>query len=266
MFRNNEELAERIQQGDRDASAELLAQNKGLLIQWAKIIQEQYGLKDIIEDLLQEGNIALLDAAKKYDPSREVRLMSFAAPSIQRAMRNCAASLGTVVSVPASRIQQIHAAQYFALQAPGEWSQGQIEEMVAEKMAISPSAVHTLLAQEEALLTYTPLEEQNETPSEFGNPESVYEEKLLFEQLFNPIETILTARGQTLVRYYFGLGADTVDGMTLEELAVRLNYNGPSGAQKALGRAIRKLRENFASNEWGRWREAKRIIKRWRIR
>ncbi len=64
MTRSNEELAERIQQGDRDASVELLAQNKGLLIQWAKMIQEQYGLKSIIEDLLQEGSIALLQAVE----------------------------------------------------------------------------------------------------------------------------------------------------------------------------------------------------------
>jgi len=80
------------------------------------------------------------------------------------------------------------------------------------------------------------------------------------EHLSELIETVLTAREQTLVRHYFGLGADTVDGMTLEELAVRLNYNGPSGAQKALGGAIRKLRENFESGEWGRWRAAKRTI------
>jgi len=181
-------------------------------------------------------------------------------------MRNCAVSLGTVVSVPTSRIQQIQTARYFALQAPVGWSQGQIEEMVAEKMVISPSAVRTLLAQGEALLTYAPLEEQNETPSEFGNPESVYEGKLLSEHLLGLIETVLTTREQTLVRYYFGLGVDTEDGMTLEELAVRLNYNGPSGAQKALDRAIRKLRENFASGEWERWREAKRTIKRWLIK
>jgi len=261
MSRSNEELAERIQRGDWDASAELLSQNKGLLIQWAKMIQEQYGIKGIIEDLVQEGSIALLEAVKKYDPSREVKLMSFTAPAIRQAMRNCATSLGTVVSIPTSRLQQIQSARYFALQMPEERSQEQIEEQVAEKMSISPSAVHALLAQGDTLLTYAPLEDQKKTPSEFGNPESVYEMKLLSEHLFNLIETILTAREQTLVRYYFGLEASAVGGMTLEELAVRLNYNGPSGAQKALDRAIRKLRENFASGEWERWREAKRTIR-----
>lgn len=187
--------------------------------------------------------------------------MSFTGLAIWQAMRNCAASLGTVVSMPTSRLRQIRVARYFAVQAPTEWSREQVEEMVAEKMGLSPSVIRALLAQGEALLTYEPLEGQKETLSEYGDPESVYEEKLLSEHLFWLIETVLTVREQTLVRHYFGLGADTAGGITLEELAVRLNYNGPSGAQKALDGAIRKLREQFNSGAWSRWQVAKRLIK-----
>ncbi len=266
MLRSNEELAERVQRGDQEASAELLAQNKGLLTQWAKAIQEQYGLSNVLDDLLQEGSIALLLETEKYDSRRGVRLMSFTGPSIRQTMRSCAVKLGTVVSVPVSRLRQLRLARYFALQAPVDWRLEQVEEMVAEKMGISPSAAHALLAQGEALLTYEPLEEQKKTPSGYGDPERVYEEKLLSKHLFWLIETVLTVREQTLGRHYFGRGADTVGGITLEELAVRLNYNGPSGAQKALDGAIRKLRKNFASGEWGRWQEVKRIIKRWLIK
>lgn len=266
MPRSNEELAVALQRGDREASAKLLVQNQGLLTQWAKAIQEQYGLSDILDDLVQEGRITLLQASAKYDPERDVKLLSFTGPAIRQAMRNCAASLRTVVSMPISRLRQIRAARYFAVQAPVEWSWEQVEEMVAEKMGLFPSVIRTLLAQGEALLTYEPLEEQKWTPSEYGDPESAYEEKLLSEHLFRLIETVLTVREQTLVRHYFGLGADTVGGMTLEELAIRLNYNGPSGAQKALDGAIRKLREQFNSGEWSRWREAKRAIKCWSVK
>ncbi len=261
MLRSNEELAVALQRGDREASAELLVQNRGLLTRWAKIIQEQYGFSDILNDLVQEGSIALLQVSTKYDTARDVKLLSFTGKVIRQAMRNCAASLGTVVSMPVSRLRQIRAARHFSVQAPVEWSREQVEEMVAEKMGLSPSVIRALLALGEALLTYEPLEEQKKTPSEYGDPESVYEEKLLSEHLSWLIETVLTVREQTLVRHYFGLGADTVGGMTLEELAVHLNYNGPSGAQKALDGAIRKLREHFDSGAWGRWREAKRLIK-----
>lgn len=82
----------------------------------------------------------------------------------------------------------------------------------------------------------------------------------MLEHLFRLIDTALTVREQTVVRHYFGLGADMSAGTTLEELAVRLNYNGPSGAQKALDSAIRKLRERFDSGTWGRWMWTKRTI------
>lgn len=264
MHRSNEELAVAHQQGDREASAELLVRNMGLLTRWARAIQRQYGLDGVVDDLVQEGGIALLKNAGKYDPATNVKLMSFTGHAIQQAMRDCAASLGSVVSVPSSRLRQIRAARYWAVQAPNEWSREQIEAWVARKLGLLPARAQKLLAQGETLLTYGLLEEQKMTLSEYGDPESVYEKKLLSKHLSQLIETVLTVREQTLVRHYFGLGADTSGGLTLEELAVRLNYNGPSGAQKALDGAIRKLREHFDSGVWGNWREAKREINRFR--
>ncbi len=55
MPRSNEELAAALQRGDRDASAELLAQNQGLLTRWAGAIQARYGLSNLLDDLVQEG-------------------------------------------------------------------------------------------------------------------------------------------------------------------------------------------------------------------
>ncbi len=264
MSRSNEELAAALQRGDRDASAELLAQNQGLLTRWAGAIQARYGLSDLLDDLVQEGSIALLQAAGRFDAGRNVKLMSFAGHAVRQAMGDCAASLGTVVSMPVSRLRQIRAARNWAARAPAEWSREQAEALAAEKLGLSPSVVRALLAQGEALLTYAPLEEQKKTPSEYGDPESVYEKRLLSEHITWLVETVLTVREQTLVRHYFGLGADTAGGMTLEELALRLNYNGPSGAQKSLTTALRKLRQHFDSGQWSNWQEAKRKINRFR--
>ncbi len=44
-----------------------------------------------------------------------------------------------------------------------------------------------------------------------------------------------------LVRGYLGIGRPNEQGMTFQEPAVRLNYSGPSGAEKAYKSAIRKL-------------------------
>lgn len=87
------------------------------------------------------------------------------------------------------------------------------------------------------------------------------------QNTFLLIETVLTVRGSRPWRGTIWAWDLILRGsMTLEELAARLNYNGPSGAQKALDGAIRKLREQFDSGAWDRWREAKRVIKCWLVK
>ena len=49
-------------------------------------------------------------------------------------------------------------------------------------------------------------------------------------------------------------------GMTFQELAIRLNYNGPSGAEKAYKSAIRKLRQYLHGGDYGRWLDIQRTI------
>lgn len=48
--------------------------------------------------------------------------------------------------------------------------------------------------------------------------------------------------------------------MTLQELAIRLNYNGPSGAEKAYKSAIRKLKQNLHGGAYGRWLDIQRAL------
>ena len=48
--------------------------------------------------------------------------------------------------------------------------------------------------------------------------------------------------------------------MTFQELAIRLNYNGPSGAEKAYKSAIRKLKRHLHGGAYGRWLDIQRKI------
>lgn len=49
--------------------------------------------------------------------------------------------------------------------------------------------------------------------------------------------------------------------MTFQELAIRLNYNGPSGAEKAYKSAIRKLKQNLHGGAYGMWLDVQRAIR-----
>ena len=65
--------------------------------------------------------------------------------------------------------------------------------------------------------------------------------------LMRRMEEVLTPRELNLVRSYLGIGQPDEVGMTFQELAIRLNYNGPSGAEKAYKAAPRKLKRDLYS-------------------
>ena len=63
--------------------------------------------------------------------------------------------------------------------------------------------------------------------------------------LMQRMEEVLTPRELNLVRSYLGIGQPDEVGLTFQELAIRLNYNGPSGAERAYKAALRKLKREL---------------------
>ena len=79
--------------------------------------------------------------------------------------------------------------------------------------------------------------------------------------LMQRMEEVLTPRELNLVRSYLGIGQPDEIGMTFQELAIYLNYNGPSGAEKAYKAALRKLKKDLYSGAYGRWLSAQKAIR-----
>ncbi len=79
--------------------------------------------------------------------------------------------------------------------------------------------------------------------------------------LMQRMEEVLTPRELNLVRSYLGIGQPDEIGLTFQELAIRLNYNGPSGAEKAYKAALRKLKRDLYSGSYGRWLSAQKAIR-----
>lgn len=91
---DNEQLVARIQAGDNEAEnmLQLWKQNKGFIA----IIARRYSAGAEMEDLEQEGYIALCEAVQHYDPARGMSFISYAAFWIKRRMRICADNSRTV--------------------------------------------------------------------------------------------------------------------------------------------------------------------------
>ena len=79
--------------------------------------------------------------------------------------------------------------------------------------------------------------------------------------LMQRMEEVLTPRELNLVRSYLGIGQPDEASMTFQELAIYLNYNGPSGAEKAYKAALRKLKKDLYGGAYGRWLSAQKAIR-----
>ena len=91
---DNEQFVARIQGGDNEAEnmLQLWRQNKGFIA----MIARRYSTGAEMEDLEQEGYIALCEAVQHYDPARGMSFISYAAFWIKRRMRICADNSRTV--------------------------------------------------------------------------------------------------------------------------------------------------------------------------
>ncbi len=94
-----------------------------------------------------------------------------------------------------------------------------------------------------------------------GDPAVAYDRMMRRTLLMQRMEEVLTPRELNLVRSYLGIGQPDEVGLTFQELAIRLNYNGPSGAEKAYKAALRKLKKDLYGGAYGRWLSAQKAIR-----
>lgn len=95
------ELAKRIRQGDKEAEKQLIEANLRFVISVAKRYQNK-GVN--LSDLIQEGNLALIQAAKLFDETRGFRFISYAVWWIRQAMIKAISDQSRVVRVPINQI------------------------------------------------------------------------------------------------------------------------------------------------------------------
>ena len=103
---SNEELALRIQDGDKNAAELLLSQNEGFLTS-AAIRYKNHSRFSILEDLKQEGAIALLDAAQSFDLAHGAQFLTYATPVVEAAMQDYAAKNSLSVCLSPNRYYQL---------------------------------------------------------------------------------------------------------------------------------------------------------------
>ena len=252
----NEELALRMQAGDKNAAERLISQNEGYLTELARA----YIPWCEMEDLKQEAALALLDAAGHFDPAYGTKLLTYATPVIEAALSDYAARYAFPLSIPVSRGSQLRTVAYFCAEAQ-DTSEAELTKAVCEKLKVSSKAAEALLEEYRTLFCVRQLGDDVFSVSCGGDPAVAYDRLMRRTLLMQRMEEVLTPRELNLVRSYLGIGQPDEVGMTFQELAIYLNYNGPSGAEKAYKSALGKLKKDLYGGAYGRWLSAQNAIR-----
>ena len=252
----NEELALRIQAGDKNAAERLVSQNEGYLTELVRA----YTPRCELEDLKQEAALALLDAAGRFDPAYGTKLLTYATPAIEAALSDYAAQHFSSLSIPISRCNQLRRVAYLCAEG-WDSSDAELVKVVCGELNVSTKVAGALIKEYRTLCGARQLGDDVFSISCGGDPAVAYDRLMRRTLLLQQVEEVLTPRELNLVRSYLGIGQPDEVGMTFQELAIRLNYNGPSGAEKAYKAALRKLKRDLYGGAYGRWLSAQKAIR-----
>lgn len=250
----NEELALAFQLGDAGAGERLLRNVEGLIRhQASKMCQDD----SLLEDLLQEGRAAALAAAGDYDAERGVLFTTYALPRIRAAMVEYLAKARLPVSMPVGRYLQLQ--RVGKLVKPSAEEKDQLEA-ICQGLGVSRGVAQAL--RRDFFFFWNSaasLDDWNQMGSDFtSDPAYVYEQRLLLRNIAAAVEN-LPVRERNLIVRYLGLKGTA---MTFRELAVLLNYNGPSSAEKAYRRAVEKLKAALWEGEYGQYKRGRQLVNR----
>ena len=251
----NEELALRMQAGDKNAAGRLVSQNEGYLTDLARA----YAPWCETEDLKQEAALALLDAAGHFDPTHGTKLLTYATPVMEAALSDYAAQYSSSLSIPISRYNQLRRVAYLCAEGC-DASDAELVKVVCGELNVSAKVAGALIKEYRTLFCVRQLGDDVFSVSCSGDPAVAYDRLMRRTLLMQRMEEVLTPRELNLVRSYLGIGQPDEIGMTFQELAIYLNYNGPSGAEKAYKSAFRKLKKELYSSSYGQWLSIQKAI------
>ena len=248
------ELARRCSEGDQDAVRRMVTSNLRLVV---SVAREYAGRGVPLLDLIQEGSIGLLAAAKKFDYTLDYRFSTYATKWIRQGISRYLANHTDLIRVPvhtAERIRKVLTAQSALIQ---ELGQAPTAEQIADRCGIPADKVLTLLALSPEICSLdAPVGSEEE-----GTLRSLLEdqfapqpqEELVRQELKNTMDALLgmlNDRQRLLLRLRFGME----DGVchSLEQIGVKLGVSKERARQieRQAMEKLQRLGENLGLEDF----------------
>lgn len=221
------DLAKKIEQGDMDAKSRLVEANLRLVV---KIALNYVKPGVSLLDLVQEGNIGLMHAAKKFDFRRGVKFSTYAAFWIRQGIRKALVEKEELIPKAHHISEKLSKLNKAIQKISSEKGRNATSKELSKYLQIKEDKINELMQiskQRVLSLDVPQSENSDETPSD--NLENLTDEsplkKYLFSELQDELQDLisknLNEREQSVIRYRFGLA----DGRTytLKQLSKKFN-------------------------------------------
>jgi len=216
-------LAARIKKGDKKAREQMIKANLRLVVKIAHDY-ENFGLP--LLDLINEGNIGLMKAVERFDPSKGGKLSTYGSWWIKQSIKRALANQSKTIRLPVHLVDKISRMRKTAMKLQEVFGREPTDEELAEEMgmsssrvaqmrtaAIRPASLDAPIGDDESNNFAEVVQDENaDTPYE------QLEEKTVTRMLREMVKTLDT-RESTILQYRFGL--DGGSEKTLEEVGVK---------------------------------------------
>lgn len=136
------ELGKRVQQNDKGALEELVKANLRFVVSYAKKYRNAHVL---FLDLINEGNIGLIHAAKKFDPDKNVKFITYAVWWIRQAILHALSEQGGAFRLPPKRANLMYRLEKAIAAAMTEGKHIPTPDELAAELGVTLKEVQTLL-------------------------------------------------------------------------------------------------------------------------
>ena len=237
------ELAVRIRTGERKALEKLVKANLRFVVSVSRNYQNQ-GLP--LSDLINEGNLGLIRAAKRFDEKKNFKFISYAVWWIRQAILQALAEQSRIIKLPLNRVGTIHKIGKTQSRLEQKYRRAPNVEEIARELSLDENEVReTIKIGNTHMSLDAPLQHGEDSKlidvlhdNSQERPDDGVMDISLQEEIEKTLDT-LSEREKEVVKLYFGIGEETAH--TLEEIGQRFNLTRER-VRQIKEKALRRLK------------------------